>query len=261
MFAHSDPAKRTTILIVVLICLVFACYAGRKYGSSWRKGSSLPVSQPPAPTPFVKSKDIVKPDVEEDVNKKFRSVPQTFEHIDFNNHSFGPYRLSSGKRMQLTLKGGEHSYDYPRSDRGWFSLKDVYYTDINGDGTPEAVVLLWHVQCGVSCDGGAALIYVYAAHKRKLRTLWRYETGSLAYGCGLKSLSLTHRQITVETFGTCPHSARDYPGPAKFIIENVTRSVFRFNGRRFVRRKVRFIPGPAVDVKNYKPEIRIRTTA
>lgn len=257
MFSFSDPARRTTILIVVLIFLVFACYAGLRHESSLRKSNSLPVSQPPASTPIVKSEDIKKPDVEEDDKKKFHIVPQDFKHIDFSNHSFGPYRLSSGKRMRLTLKGGEHSYDYPRADRGWFSLKDVYYTDVNGDGTPEAVVLLWHVQCGVSCDGGAALFYVYAAHKRKLQTLWRYETGSLAYGCGLKSFSLSEKQITVETFGTCPHSARDYPGPAKFVIENTTRSVFRFNGRRFVRRKLRFISGPAVDVKNYEPEIRI----
>lgn len=255
--AHSVPAKRTTILIVVLICLVFACDAGCRYESSFRKDSSSLVSQPPASTPIVKSEDIKKPDIEEDDKKKLHIVPQAFEHIDFSNHLFGNYRLSSGKRIRLTLKRGEHSYDYPRADQGWFSFKDVYFTDVNGDGTPEAVVLLWHVQCGVSCDGGAALFYIYASHKRKLQTLWRYETGSLAYGCGLKSFILADKQITVETFGTCPHSARDYPGPAKFIIENMTRAVFRFNGRRFVRRKLRFISGPAVDAKNYKPKIRI----
>jgi len=227
------------------------------YESSWRKDRSLPVSQPPAPSPSVKSEAITKPDVEEDANKKFRIVPQTFEHVDFKNHSFGHYRLASGKTLKLTLKDGEHTYDYPLVDQGWLVLNDVYYTDTNGDGTPEAVVILWHVQCGGSCDGGSALIYIYAAHKRKLQTLWRYETGSLAYGCGLKSFSLENRQITVETFGTCPRSARDYPGPAKFVIENMTRSVFRFNGRRFIRRRLEFISGPARDVKNYRSEIRI----
>jgi hypothetical protein len=250
-------AKPTTILIFLLISFVFACDAGCMYESSWRKDSSLPVSQPPAPSPFVKSEVTIKPDVEDDANKKFRVVPSTFEHVDFKNHSFGHYRLFSGKRVELTLKDGECWYDYPRLDQGWFALNDVYYADVDGDETPEAVVLLWHVQCGVSCDGGSALIYVYAAHKRNLRTLWRYETGSFAYGCGLKSFSLKDRQITVETFGTCPHSARDSPGSAKFVIENMTRSVFRFNGKRFVRRRLRFISAPARDVKNYKPEIRI----
>ena len=218
----------------------------------------MPVSQPAALGTVIKNEDTGKPDVEKDNNQKLPIVPQTFEHIDFKNYSYGHYKSSSGKRMKLTLKDGEHRYDYPDLDRGWFAFEDVYYTDVTGDQTPEAVVLLSHVQCGGgSCDGGAALIYIYAAHKGKLETLWQYETGSLAYGCGLKSFTVQGRQIIVETFGRCPHSAKDYPGSAKFVIENMTRSVFQFDGRRFTRRIVEFISGPARDVKNYKPEIRI----
>jgi len=61
----------------------------------------------------------------------------------------------------------------------------------------------------------------------------------------------------VETFGRCPRAATNYPGSAKFVVENLTRSVFRFNGRRITRRIVEFTSAPARDVKNYKPEIRI----
>lgn len=258
MFARSNRFNRTNIVVLLLIWLVFGCYVAHLYGFPWRKSRSMSVSQSPVPGPLVKGEDIKKADVEEDANKKFRIVPQTFEHVDFKNHSYGHYRLSSGKGIELTLTDGEHQYDYSALDRGWFAFKDVYYTDVNADGTPEAVVLLWHVQCGGgSCDGGAALIYIYAAHKRKLHTLWRYETGSLAYGCGLKSFSVEDRQIILETFGRCPHSATDYPGSAKFVIEDMTRSVFRFNGRRFTRRRAESISVPPRDVKNYEPEIRI----
>ena len=186
-----------------------------------------------------------------------QTVPQAFARIDFTNHNYGRYRFSTGRRMRLTLNGGQHEYDYPSSERGWISFKDVFYADVTGDGTPEAVVLLSHVQCGVSCDGGSALIYIYQAHKGKLNTLRRYETGSLAYGCGLKSLIIHRKQINLETFGRCTRPATDNYGSGKFIIGDVTRTVFRFNGRRFTRRSRKFLSRPETDVKNYKPEIRV----
>src|SRR3712207_8896152 len=35
------------------------------------------------------------------------------------------------------------------------SLSNVYYVDLTNDANPEAIVLIWHVSCGVgSCDGG-----------------------------------------------------------------------------------------------------------
>ena len=162
--------------------------------------------------------------------------------------------------MELKLEYGRLEYDYPSHDRGWFAHKDVYYTDVTGDRIPEAVVMLSHVECGGSCDGGAALIYIYAAHKGKLKKLWRYETGSLAYGCGLKSFSIQERQITLETFGQCWRPATEYPGSRKAFIADLTRSVFRFNGKRFTRRSVEIISRPETDVKNYKAEILIDTS-
>ena len=222
------------------------------------KPSAPEVLKPATPRPASGVAELKERAVEEDTTKNFRVVPQAFEHIDFKNHSYGHYMLSSGKRIELRLKQGEQFYDYPFLDRGWFALKDVYYLDVNGDGTSEALALLSHVQCGGgSCDGGAALIYIYAAHKRKLKTLWQYETGSLGYGCGLKSLRVRNREAILEAFGRCPNAATDDPGPAKFVIEDITRAVFRFNGRRFVRRRLKFISAPARNVGNYEPEIQI----
>jgi hypothetical protein len=162
------------------------------------------------------------------------------------------------RRFNLVLNGGEREYEYPDYERGWFSLDDVYYADVTGDGAPEAIVRLSHVQCGGgSCDGGAALFYIYALRKNKLQRIWKYETGCLAYGCGLRSFSVLGTRIELEVFGRCPKQATDNPGPRKFVVEDLTQLVFRYNGKRFVRSKLKFVARPATDVGNYEAQIRI----
>lgn len=85
-------------------------------------------------------------------------VADQFHGIDFSNRSL-PYRFSWGKQIQLALKNGNYEYDF-QNERGWFRLENVYVTDVEGDKRPEAIVMLWHVACGVSCDGGSALFYI-----------------------------------------------------------------------------------------------------
>jgi hypothetical protein len=144
-----------------------------------------------------------------------------------------------------------------KGDRGWFNLKDVYYSDLTGDGTPEAIVILWHVSCGASCDGGAGLFYVYEARRNKLKPVWQYETGSLAYGCGLKSFAARSREITVELFRRCFDEKEESVGTGKFQAKDTTRLTFGFDGRKFVERKKEIIPAPERSVLNYQPVISI----
>lgn len=218
---------------------------------------TVTVQQQPAPTPIVKLEE-PREKPEDDSNKNFRVVPAAFAGIDFRNHSYGPYRLASGKKIDLLLKDEKLDYDYPFSDRGWFSFNDIYYADVTGDGAPEAIAILWHVQCGAgSCDGGSAIFYIFAARKNRLQRIWHYESGSYGYGCGVKSCNVQNKQIVLETFGRCPKPATEYPGPGKFLVENETKLVFRFNGRRFVRSKLEFLPAPIRDVKNYQWEMQI----
>ena len=209
--------------------------------------TSKPTSSPqprPAPAP-------------DDPNERYRIVPENFKSIDFNNWTYGRYRFGAEK-LTLTLKEGEHEHPWKEGGGGeTFSLHDVLFTDVTRDGRSDAVVILWHVQCGGSCDGGSALIYVYENSKMGLRKIWEYETGSLAYGCGFKSLSISKKQIALEMFGQCWRPASSFAGSGKFVIEDVTRSIFRFNGRRFVRRLTEITTVPAQDLKGYKPEVHI----
>jgi hypothetical protein len=137
-----------------------------------------------------------------------------------------------------------------------FDLQDVYYADVTNDKKPEAIVILSHVSCGCgSCGGAADLICIYQAHRHKLRGLWQYETGSMACGCGLKSLTIEEGNIGMEQFGRCPRPGLEDSGSAK--VPDLTQLNFRFNGSRFVRRLVRFISVPERDVKNYQAQIHI----
>lgn len=214
------------------------------------------VTSDPSPTP-VASMQLEQTEEQEDPNEKYRIVPESFSNVDFENWSYGPYTFG-GKRLILTLTQGEHVY--PRKEGGGgetFSLSDVLYADVNGDGRPEAIVFLSHVDCGGSCDGGAALFYVYENSKNKLRRIWEYETGSAAYGCGLKSLTVSKKQIALEMFGQCWQPASSFSVSGKFLVRDVTRSVFQYDGRRFVKRLTEVTAAPVTDLRSYTPKVHI----
>jgi hypothetical protein len=188
-------------------------------------------------------------------SEKFRAVPEEFKQVDFKSFTY-PYEFSDGRRLLVTLKNGETEYEFG-DDKGWFSLSDVYYPDLTGDGKPEALVLLSHVSCGGSCDGGAALIYIYTVRRNRLKSLWRYETGSIKYGCGLKSLTVRNRKITMELFGRCRRDGEELYGSAFHPVKDATRLAFEFNGRKFVKKGRAFISAPERDLRNYSPAISI----
>jgi hypothetical protein len=187
-----------------------------------------------------------------------QNLPNNLQKIDFKNYSYGQYRFPHGRRINLKLSDGEYKYNFDEV-RGWFRLEDVYYADLTGDGDPEAIVILSIVQCGISCDGGANLFRIYAPQKKSLQTIWRYETGATAYGCGLKSFTAKPKEIVMELFGRCPKQGQESSGPGKFLIDDMTRLTFKFNGRHFVRQKIEFLTTATNDTKNYKPQIVIKT--
>lgn len=188
-------------------------------------------------------------------NDDFKTPPDSFRKIDFRNFSY-PYQFTSGKKREVTLKGGEYEYDFA-DDRGWFSLSDVYFVDLTGDANPEAVAALSHVSCGGSCDGGGELFYVYTIRQETLKLLWEFETGSLGYGCGLKSFSTRNREITVELFGRCGDGQGQDSPVFKFEARGSTRLTFRFDGSKIEEVGREYLPSPARSVLNYRPEFSI----
>lgn len=193
------------------------------------------------------------------------AVPAEFERIDFRNFSYP----ISWRKQPVRLEDGELEYFREESlgGSGWFNLKGVDYADVTGDGKKEAVVRVISANCGVSCDGGSYLIYFYSARAGKPALLWRFETGSLGYGCGLKSLAAGAGAVTVEVFNDCRFEGVSLDrknGPPddrpqfKFGTDHAfTRFRFEFDGRAFALKKREVFPHPQDEARNFEPEIRV----
>jgi hypothetical protein len=199
-------------------------------------------------------------DVAEESEQK-KEVPLPFRRIDFKNFSYP----ISWRNETIPLKEGRREYyEHKNLGNGWFDFIDADYVDITGDARKEAVVQLHSVLCGVSCDGGSHLFYFYAVEKDKLKLLWRFETGSLGYGCGLKSFDLRKGQITLEVFNVChfkvatlePRYDSERSG-GKFHAESITRFTFEFKGRKSALKKREVFPNPQEDVRNYAAQVSI----
>ncbi len=246
-------------ILALLILSNFACQSSAFKGES-AAAKPMPTaslvndnnSNKPLPVPVEQSNQSQF----EAQNEKFRIAPEGFKQIDFENFSY-PYKFSyNGRKINFTLKDGEYEFDLT-DDRGWFNFSDVFYVDLTNDGKPEAIVMLWHVSCGASCDGGAGLIYVYQSGQSKLKPLWQFETGSLGYGCGLKSFTVKDKKITMELFGRCSNEKEDSSAMGKFQVKDTTRLIFGFNGKKLVEEKQELISVPVRSVLNYRAEISI----
>ena len=255
MLPFSNPGpfnytEKKALLYAALFSVLFIVLLG--VSTSATRTRKHAVTTILGPAPFTKPMEPSEPTFADPLDE-FRVVPERFSEVDFRNFSYGVYMTSEGKPINLTLTQGLK----PLNDSGWFELKDVYYKDLTDDKQAEAIVRLSHVACGVSCDGGADIFFIYTTRNGKLKNIWRYETGSYAYGCGLKTFALGNKEIVLQLFGECARQAMEDPGPAKFVVEDLTFIQFEFDGSRFVTKSIEYIPEPARNVKNYKPEIRI----
>ena len=246
----SDSSEQKALLVAVACSLGFIVFLTVVRPSNWTRTKLSRVQvQIPSKKLFPASPPPVR-----DPLDQYRIKPKAFYQTDFWNFSYGLYTLPDGKGFNLSLINSEMALP---DSRDLFSLKDVYYRDVTGDGEPEAIVWLSHVSCGGSCDGGSNLFYIYSVANSKLKPIWRHETGSYAYGCGLKSFTLSGRQIVLELFGNCTKNEKADPGDSKFIVKGSTYIFLEYDGRRFAQRSVEFVNSPETNVMNFEPGIRI----
>jgi hypothetical protein len=241
-----DRSEKKALLVAFLFCAVFVVLISVSAPAKRvRKERLTIVSTTPATDPFSSVPSYIDP------LQRFRVAPESFWDFDFMNFSYGDYVRSDGKRRPLIIQQGMMA-----DDPGWFEVKEVFYNDLTGDGTPDAIVRLAHVQCDDMCYA-TDLFYIYTPRNGKLKNLWRYETGSYVYGCGLKSLTVGDKQMVMELFGRCSTQAMISPGPAKFLVEDATLTVFEFDGSRFITKSAKYIIEPMHDVESWEPKIRI----
>ena len=189
-----------------------------------------------------------------------KDVPPEFEKVDFKNFSYP----TTMRKRDIRLKDGSSEYPDPYGGGDTFDWEGVDFADVTGDGKKDAFVQLHRVSCGVSCDGGSYLFYVYTARRSKPNLYWRIETGSLGYGCGLKSLDVKGRKVTLELFNRCrlrgvyfEREAADEEFASKFGATEYTRFSFVSNGKRVALKGRQTFPFPQGDAKNYRAQISI----
>jgi hypothetical protein len=178
-----------------------------------------------------------------------------FKGFDFKNRSYGDFKLSDGKEIDLALINGQ--FRYYGSTSHWFDLNDVLYTDVTGDGSSEAIALITHLECSRdACDGGKSLIYIYSMDYG-LNEVLKYESGSGINGCSLKSLIVKDRKLSLELFGKCPEPTTVSNDNVRHETYDLTRVDFRFNGKQLVAGKKTFLTVPDCGEVNYGAQVHI----
>jgi hypothetical protein len=201
------------------------------------------------PTPPTTAEPTLTPDA----NEEFRRVPERFAKVDFRNFKYPLGRLKDG---ELDTRDPQN----PMAGGMTFSLTDVFYLDLDGNEDEEAVVLMNEVGCGVSCDGGATVIYIYSANGRTPTLRGKIDLGSRSSGCSLKSLAIENAKLEIVQFGKCttgPYSDPTVPR-CKFCASGETTSSWILNGGKLKRTSVAEQDTPEVDTMNYVSTITIK---
>jgi len=253
----AEPSEVKAVLFALLSCFLFIGFltvVQRRSIRSETRVTKFRAYAPPAPEMPVPPLEVPQPPLPPDMNARFRVVPASFRGIDFATRSYGNYQLSNGTNRELVLIDGQFR-EFGNSQH-WFDLNDVYYTDLTGDGSPEAIVMLTHLECGRMCDGGKNLIYVYSQN-HPLEEILKYESGSGIEGCSLKSLTVDKKQLTLDLFGKCPPPSGILDDFVKRETYDLTRVEFFFNGRKLVEKKKTFLTLPNRGEVSYGVDVRI----
>lgn len=251
---------------VILIFLALFIFSGCTVDTSASKDERLPTSPTPPQDnsndvnlnairqPFYEGEKIdkVRRSELEANNEKFKVVPDEFKNVDFRNFKYPIARL----------KNGEHDSRNPKNPLAGgqsITFDDVYYLDIDGDGKKEAIVFLYIVGCGASCDGGASQIYFYSSKNGETKLLDSIEFGSRADGCSLKSFRIANKKIYIEQFGRCVKSnyEEDRNYTCKFCVKDLTKTVYFFKNSQLAKESSEIVDTPETNVMNYSSEISI----
>lgn len=156
------------------------------------------------------------------------------EQVDFKNFTYtGP----ADYPVTFTLKNGEKSY-VPNSggapEEG-YSLGDIYYSDLTGDGEKDAVVII-SIQTGGSALPN--LVFVFAINGTQPKEIWKFVTGDRADG-GLKNIAFQDGNLIVELFGDSKYVNGEWnvviPKTEGLCCPTIfTRTVFHWDGKQFV---------------------------
>jgi hypothetical protein len=242
------------MILVLALLLLTSCSQLDDAVSSENNGSSpTPIPASAIPDEAQRAAAEQRKDVETR-SDAFKRVPDEFKQVDFTNFKYPVAQLINGEYRSSDAEPNA-------SGRQTAALRSVFYVDVFGDNKKEAIVDISFVACGGSCDGGSDIFYIYSANRPSPKLQWKFQTGTIKYGCGLKSFVLKNKTIAVEMFGDCEYDkggmnpSNDTVGP--FIFSDTTRVEFQSNGKTFFKTALELLPEKPRSVNNYQPKIDV----
>ncbi len=168
--------------------------------------------------------------------------------VDFANFTYQAKPIYSEKNFRLRdgrYKGrlrGVYDIPYP------ISLVGVVYGDVTGDGSEDAVVVLYE-----SVKGSAIpyYVYVYTLEGGKPRFLWSFATGDRGDG-GLRKVYAENSEFVVELYGknTGIGDIANKEETGACCPKSFTRIRYRWRGGRFRQKGSReVLPNPLPNAK------------
>jgi hypothetical protein len=244
-------------LSVLTVALLLALNCAIRNGSQMNRDSVSRAIQPASVTP-TPTTDRGPNDSELPLKI---DAPASFREIDFNNLS---YPINWKRRIVPLTNGRAEYFQDKYLGNAWFELENVKFSDLTGDGDPEAIVDMSWVSCGGSCDGGSHLFYFYTIKNGKVKLLSRFETGSVAYDCALKSFQLKGRALALELFRTCRFKGNSFVEATampwenrggKYIAQSITRFDLVFVRSKFVMQRSEVFKNPQEEIGNWEATV------
>ena len=141
--------------------------------------------------------------------------------VDFKNFTYRPGCAYDGKPVRA--RGGK--FERPsEDDRMYFSVRQVTYGDLTGDGRAEAVVVS---HCNTGGTGQFTEGYVYTMRRGRAVEILRLEQGDRAFG-GIKDVRIEHGLLLVERYAPAE------PGVGACCPKYIDTDTYRVRGSRLV---------------------------
>jgi hypothetical protein len=143
--------------------------------------------------------------------------------VDFRNFTYEIESLDGEAKEKVTVEDGHYSRD-TEDEKYYFSVEDVVYGDLDGDGKEEAAVGII-VNTGGTGQFSSGLIYTMRGGKATLLTT--FEGGDRAYG-GIVGAKIVNQTLIVE---------RNAPGEfgAACCAEFIETTRYKWNGAKLVQ--------------------------
>jgi hypothetical protein len=165
--------------------------------------------------------------------------------VDFANQTYRARPIYKQDNGTFNLVDGRYEGKFdPTTDQKYpVSLSFLAYGDVTGDGSDEAMVVLFENVKGTALP---YFVYIFTAERTSPRLLWAFETGDRADG-GLRRVFSEAGNLVVEQYFNPANIRSSCPAcPTHF-----TRTTYRWRSRGFEIIKKEVLANPAANSPAY----------